>query len=196
MSLQHVLLALLSKQPNTGYGVGRLLRDELSHLWDARLQQIYGELGKLEARGLLVVETVALSNRPAKKIYSLTAAGYETLDEWLITRPRPRACRDDFLIRLICLERLSPDFLARRLEERLDEMTREEARLSALAAQISRTDPDQLGRLLALDAALARAQAEAAWCGRAATILRGGVAEVALAADSPQRATGASDAVA
>lgn len=172
MSLQHVLLALLSKEPNTGYGVGRLLRAELSHLWDARLQQIYGELAKLEARELLVAETVALPNRPAKKIYSLTPRGHEALDEWLLQRPTPRAAKDDLIVRLYCLERLPADSLARRLDERLDEARQEEERLSREATRFSRTDPAQLGRLLALEAALARAQAEAAWCGRAAAILR------------------------
>jgi len=196
MSLQHVLLVLLSKESNTGYGVGRLLRDELSHLWDARLQQIYSELAKLEARGLLAVETVELPNRPAKKIYSLTGDGQEALDAWLLTRPTPRVCKDDFLVRLVCLERLSPQLLARRLEERLDEMTREEARLSTLAAKISRTDPAQLGSLLALEAALTRAQAEAAWCGRAAAVLHEQAGEANAQPSVDDRRRGSQGAVA
>lgn len=172
MSLQHVLLALLSKEPNTGYGVGRSLRCELRHLWDARLQQIYGEFAKLEARGLVAAQTVALPNRPAKKIYSLTTLGQATLDDWLLVRPAPQVNKDDLLIRLFCLERLPAEVLARRLEERRDEAKQEEERLSRETAQASRTDPAQLGRLLALEAALARTQSEAAWCERAAHILR------------------------
>jgi len=197
MSLQHVLLALLSKEPNTGYGVGRALRCELRHLWDARLQQIYGELAKLEARGLLAAETVALPNRPAKKIYTLTPHGQETLDEWLLLSPPSRVSKDDLLIRLFCLERLPTEVLARRLEERLDEAKREEERLSRETAQASRTDPAQLGRLLALEAALARTKAEAAWCERATGILREQAASRASPpAHGPERRRDARGAVA
>jgi DNA-binding PadR family transcriptional regulator len=197
MSLQHVLLALLSKEPNTGYGVGRLLRFELGHLWEARLQQIYGELAKLEAAGLLVAEIIDLPNRPAKKIYSLTAEGKAALDAWLLARPAPVAHKDDLLVRLYCLDRLPAEFLARRLDERHDEATQDAERLTRQSAQISRTDPAQLGRLLALDASLARAQAEAAWCRRAAATLRehGAVPAEPPTADKPLR-KGGSEAVA
>ena len=68
MSLRSVLLVLLSKEPNSGYGVGRLLRNELGHLWDTRLQQIYGELAKLQSDGLVRAERFDLPNRPAKKV--------------------------------------------------------------------------------------------------------------------------------
>ena len=89
MSLRHVLLTVLSREPNSGYGIGKLLQKELSHIWDARLQQIYGELAKLQADGLMDVESVDLPNRPSKKIYSLTAAGMAELDRWLTDRARP-----------------------------------------------------------------------------------------------------------
>ena len=89
MSLRHVLLTVLSREPNSGYGIGKLLQKELSHIWDARLQQIYGELAKLQADGLMDVERVDLPNRPSKKIYSLTAAGMAELDRWLTDRAAP-----------------------------------------------------------------------------------------------------------
>ena len=189
MSLQHVLLALLSKEPNTGYGVGKLLRCELGHLWDARLQQIYGELAKLEARGLVAAVTFELPNRPAKKVYSLTPEGEEGLDDWLLVPPAPHANKDDLLVRLYCLERLSKEFVVRRLEERLDDAKQEAERLSREAAQTSRTDPAQLGQLLALEAALARAEAEAAWCARAAAILRDQALEPAPAEKQKRKAS-------
>jgi len=95
MTLRAVLLALLSKEPNTGYGLGRLLRDDLHYLWDARLQQIYAELARLRAGGLLEVETIALPNRPPKKVYSLTPEGEEGLDDWLLVPPAPHANKDE-----------------------------------------------------------------------------------------------------
>lgn len=162
-----MLLALLSKEPNTGYGAGRLLRGQLSHLWDARLQQIYAELAKLQSDGLVEAESFDLPNRPAKKVYTLTAAGEAALNEWLSERSPPLNYRDDFLVRLYCLERIPEDVLVHTLEERLSEWEAEATKLRDALAQNPRTDPARLGALLTLEAALARTEALARWCAKA-----------------------------
>ncbi len=118
MSLRYTLLALLSKERNTGYGIGRLLQDPFRHLWSARLQQIYSQLSKLEGQGLVEAESIALPNRPAKKIYALTPAGERALDKWLKEPPVPILSKSDLLLKLSCLERLPNDVIVRRLEER------------------------------------------------------------------------------
>ncbi len=173
MTLRAVLLALLSKEPNTGYGLGRLLRGDLHHLWDARLQQIYVELAKLRKGGFLEVETLDLPNRPPKKVYSLSPAGARALDGWLSDAPRRVAPKDRLLTRLYCLERLPHEVLIRRLEEYRDERRNEVAQLEAQRAQRPRTDPSQLGPLLAVEAALARAECDVAWCDRALATIAG-----------------------
>ena len=118
MSLRCTVLALLSEQPNTGYGIGRLLEHQLSHLWGARLQQIYRELSKLEAQNFVEAEHIALLNRPAKKIYTITPAGSKALDRWLNEPPAPLVSKSDMLLKVYCLERLPKDVIVRRLEER------------------------------------------------------------------------------
>lgn len=174
MSLRYVLLALLSKNPNSGYGLGRLLQKRLRHLWDARLQQIYSELANLQNEGLVEVETIDLPNRPAKKIYSLNAAGREALDSWLADPCCPCSNKDELLVRLYCLERMPRDVLGRRLEERRDEYERGVQELRETKMQISRTDPLQAGLLLTLEAAIARAEAQIDWCAKAISGLREG----------------------
>ena len=48
MRLALVILAILAERgPNTGYGIGRLLRSELRHFSNAKLQQVYFELAVL-----------------------------------------------------------------------------------------------------------------------------------------------------
>lgn len=157
-----------------------MLQKQLNHLWDARLQQIYGELAKLEAQGLAQAESIALPNRPAKKVYSLTPAGQEALDEWLAQRPAPRSRKDDLLVRLYCLERIPNDVIIRRLEERRDDHENEVRELSHRLAQTPRTDPAQVGYLLTLEAALSRAEGQASWCARALSCLREGDQELSL----------------
>lgn len=171
MSLRSVLLALLSRQPNTGYGVGRLLHGELSHLWEASLQQIYCELGRLEREGLLDVESVAMPNRPAKKLYSLTATGREALDAWLTRQPAKPAAKDDLLVQVFCLGRVPVSTICRRLEQRRDDSVTEANAVRDLMLPVPRTDAAHLGHLLTLEASLARVEAEASWCDRALAIL-------------------------
>ena len=182
MGLRHVLLTVLSKEPNSGYGIGRLLQRELSHIWAARLQQIYGELAKLQADGLMDVESIDLPNRPAKKIYSLTAAGKAELDRWLTDRAAPHTNKDDLLVRLYCMERIPKDALILRLEEERDACEAEARELRQRLAYRSRTEPSRLGLLLTLEAARCRVESQAAWCVKTLAWLRGQT----QAADSSQ----------
>ncbi|MEX2158853.1 MAG: PadR family transcriptional regulator [Dehalococcoidia bacterium] len=172
MSLRFALLALLSKEPNSGYGLQRLLRGTLSHLWDARLQQIYAELARAQEDGLVDVQQVDMPNRPAKKIYTLTTAGDDLLDGWLAGRTDVYVPKDALLIKLYCLDRVPREPLLRQLGERLEHFEGEIDRVRARLGQVSRTDPSQFGELLTLEAALVRAEAHVTWCGRVIEILR------------------------
>ena len=170
MSLRFVLLCLLSKEPDTGYGLGRTLHRQLNHLWAARLQQIYSELGKLETQGLLEAESIALENRPAKKIYSLTAPGNAALDHWLAEPPALAPSKNEFLVRLYCLERTPNNVIIRQLEEQKDiyEFKVRELRNKLEAGPA----PKGLGHILTLEAALAQAAMVVAWCATALSRVR------------------------
>jgi DNA-binding PadR family transcriptional regulator len=171
MSLSYVLLALLSKQPDSGYGLGRLLRSDVGHVWEARLQQIYSELARLETEGLVRSKAEPLPNRPAKKCYSVTQAGYEELDRWLARAPSPAPCRDELLVRLLCSDRLPESVVTRRLEEHRDY---HEQRAQSLREQVARTRPGgrgELGYTITLEAALLQSEAHVAWAERALALL-------------------------
>ena len=170
MSLRCTVLALLSEQPNTGYGIGRLLEHQLSHLWGARLQQIYRELSKLEEENFVVAEHIALLNRPAKKIYTITPTGSKALDRWLNEPPAPLVCKSDMLLKVYCLERLPKDVIVRRLEERQAEYENAVRDLREKLTAARRAD--QLGYQLTLEAALAEARGQASWCAKAVTRIR------------------------
>ena len=171
MGLRFVLLGLLSKEPNSGYGIARELRRSLSHVWEARLQQIYAELGRALEHGLVDVRSIDLPNRPAKKVYSLTPAGEELLDGWLVTREDTFAAKDDLIVKLYCMERIPRDALLRQLSDRRERFSNDIEQLQPRLVQMPRTDPARLGELLTLEAALARAQAEVSWCERALAII-------------------------
>ena len=172
MSLRYVLLALLSEKPNSGYGLGRLLSTDLSHIWDACLQQVYGEMAKLDTAGLVEAESIEIPNRPAKKIYSLTPLGQVALDVWLAEFSPQPSNKDDLLMKLYCLERSPKDATIRRLEERRNEYQEEEAELRHQLAKTTQTESVQLGLVFTLEAAKARAEGQVAWCDSALAWLR------------------------
>ena len=188
MGLRYVLLGLLSKEPNTGYGIARALRRSLDQVWDARLQQIYAELARAHEQGLVDVRAVEIPNRPSKKVYTLTPAGEEALDDWLAAREDCYHPRDDLLVKLYCLDRAPRDALLRQLSDRAERFAARVEELRRRAAQVPRTDPSRLGELLTLEAALTRAEAEVSWCERATALLE---EESSEAIPTSLRATGA-----
>lgn len=83
MTLRSALLALLSSGPMTGYDVGKQFSTSVGHVWHAPDSQIYPELRKMEAEGLLKGEQIPWGNRGATKTeYTLTLAGEAALREW------------------------------------------------------------------------------------------------------------------
>ncbi len=172
MSLRYALLALLSKERNTGYGLGRLLHGTLRHIWEARLQQIYSELAKLEGQHMVTVESVALPNRPAKKIYSLTTSGEHELEDWLAQPPTPASTKDSLLVKLYCLERMPGEVAVRRLQERRDEYQKAVQQLRDGLGAARGADDQAAGENLAAEAALAVAEAYLSWCQKSIASLR------------------------
>ena len=53
MSLRYALLALLTSEPMTGYDISRRFQSSVGHVWHAHDSQIYPELRKMEAEGLV-----------------------------------------------------------------------------------------------------------------------------------------------
>ncbi len=164
MNLRFVLLALLSDEPNTGYGLGRALNSEVKHLWDTSLQQIYGELRAMLTDSIIEQQIVAIPNRPAKKIYSITPQGRVELDRWLAGPAAALSHKDGFLVKLYCLDRMPSDALVRCLEERRDEAAAEAQELRKKMASASASNRERLGLLLTMDTALSAAEARAQWC--------------------------------
>ena len=163
MSLRIVLLGLLTSEPNTGYGLGRLLRGEMNHLREASLQQIYTELSWLSKEGLVDVEVIPWRNGPAKKVYTITSEGKEKIGEWL-AEPPTRAPRDDLLVHLYLLDWAGVGVLIRHVQERLAESERKAQALRTWLSAPARLERNGLGPVLAAEAALVRSEAEGAWC--------------------------------
>lgn len=83
MSLKHGLMGLLNYGSMTGYELDKAFKASLSFFWQAKTSQIYRELDTMERRGWLTSKRVIQSEKPNKRVYTITEAGKEELSEWL-----------------------------------------------------------------------------------------------------------------
>jgi DNA-binding PadR family transcriptional regulator len=84
MSLKHGLLGLLNYGSMTGYELDRAFRDSLDFFWQAKTSQVYRELDTMEKSGWLTSERVIQSEKPNKRVYTITDKGKEELTKWLL----------------------------------------------------------------------------------------------------------------
>ncbi|QUG99544.1 PadR family transcriptional regulator [Saccharopolyspora erythraea] len=106
MSLRYALLGLLADEPQSGYDLTQRFEQSLKrYAWHARHSQIYPELNKLAADGLIsVVEEGARGRRT----YALTEAGREALHDWLMDWSSLQPVRNEFVLRLFLMSVLDP----------------------------------------------------------------------------------------
>lgn len=83
MSLKHGLLGLLNYGSLTGYELDKAFKASLSFFWQAKTSQIYRELDGMESNGWLVSERVIQSEKPNKRVYTITESGKKELSHWL-----------------------------------------------------------------------------------------------------------------
>ncbi len=100
MSLKHAILILLESQPGSGYDLLKRFKDGLGYFWNAKHQQVYLELKKLNEAGWLAFEEEAQETRPDKKVYRLTGAGHAELLRWLGEPVQPNRINDALLVKL------------------------------------------------------------------------------------------------
>jgi DNA-binding PadR family transcriptional regulator len=82
VSLRHALLGVIKDQPLTGYDLVRHFQGTVGFLWSAPQSQIYPELRRMEAEGLVSAEIAPRGLRAQKRIYSVTEAGMAELRRW------------------------------------------------------------------------------------------------------------------
>lgn len=83
MSLAFGILGFLNYGPMSGYDLVKAFESSLQFFWHAQNSHIYLELKKLEKKGYICGETVIQSDRPNKKIFSITETGKKEFMNWL-----------------------------------------------------------------------------------------------------------------
>jgi DNA-binding PadR family transcriptional regulator len=83
-SLMHALLGLIAEMPEiSGYDIMKIFDLSMAHYWHAVPGQIYPMLEHMAEFGLISRHDVIQTDRPNKRLYSITPAGERILVEWL-----------------------------------------------------------------------------------------------------------------
>jgi DNA-binding PadR family transcriptional regulator len=144
----HAVMALLSFAPMSGYQLARAADRSISRFWSISKPQVYSELARLEAQGLVEGNHVTQDRLPDKRVFRLTAAGEKALDLWAAELEFSASrFRIPFLVKLLVGHRVP----AERMRELLERYRQ--------AAEAERHDLEELQGLLAQtpDAVFARA---------------------------------------
>jgi PadR family transcriptional regulator AphA len=164
MSLRHALLGLLEDGPASGYDLtARFERSLQKYAWTARQSHIYPELKRLADSDLIAVTEEGARGR---RTYAITDAGRTELRDWLLSPPRPRAVRDEHVLRMSLLSVLDIPQARELVLHHLEEADQVAAELRALA-DAADTEPHPRGRLrfgrLAIEYGVHQYQAQQQW---------------------------------
>jgi PadR family transcriptional regulator AphA len=117
MSLKHAILVLLEAESSTGYDLMRKFKEGVGYFWNAKHQQVYQQLKKLNDEGLINYSVREQSGKPDKKIYSISEQGQQELSTWINSPVKPSKTNDALLVKLYAGHLGSKDGI-------LDELTR------------------------------------------------------------------------
>ena len=98
-TLGYALLGLLARGEGSGYQLTQGLKNPVSFFWHAQHSQIYPELAKLEAAGLVQHTLVEQTERPDKKVYRLTPQGGAALAAWVAAPTEMPRSRDELVLK-------------------------------------------------------------------------------------------------
>lgn len=169
--LRIAMLSLLADSDYSGYDLSKAFDRSITYVWAASQSQIYPELHKLEAKGLIAGNDVPQDGRPDKRVYRITEAGRTSLVEWVQAPPTALAIRDPFQLQVINIGRLDPgraralvEQQRSLLQQRLEVLGHIRDRLDSTGHPAGAPWSDQLGWRLTVEAGLRTAQAYVEWC--------------------------------
>lgn len=108
-SSQEVLLGLLTVEPMSGYDLGQSIRASIGFFWNESYGQIYPNLKKLAAAGMVTARKEKQKGKPDRQVYSITASGRAHLKKWLAVEPQPEVPRNELLLKLFFGTQVGPE---------------------------------------------------------------------------------------
>src|SRR5579859_4049012 len=154
MALQEALAALLLPGASHGYQLVTTLQAELGPVWETRASRVYLTLARMEQDGLVTATRVRQQSRPDRRLLRLTPRGRSMAESWL----QGQGSTEDAVARLAVARVVVPNAFDRLATMLATNRSARLQRLRELRRQVS-----QGFQLEALDAEIARAQADLRW---------------------------------
>ena len=176
-----VLGLLVQDAPQSGYDLASRATRGIAHFWPITKAQVYAELPRLEAAGLVEGEVVIQEGAPDKRLYRPTAAGQAAFSSWLANVDLGEAkLRHPLLLRLWFSSEADLAPLRAGCERHREALEAQQARFEELIERLdARTTRSAASRRssahrrLALRHGLLRIDAEIQWLSEVDTVLNG-----------------------
>ncbi|WP_166907321.1 PadR family transcriptional regulator [Mycobacterium sp. DL440] len=191
MALRDAVLAALLDGEASGYDLAKGFDASVANFWMATPQQLYRELDRMAADGLIAARLVEQDRRPNKRLYSLTAAGRQALLEYTEVPPKPGAIREDLLVQVQAVDSGNIEAVRDSLTQRLQWATAKLARYRRTQDHLlaGRTEDaylaaaERIGPYLTLLRGIRFEEENIDWAGRALAVIERRLAAV----DRPPR---------
>lgn len=116
MTIKYAILGVLSRNPQTGYDLKRILFDSQAFCCSDDGNLIYKTIIQLLKEGLVVNEAKKQADLPTKKTWFITESGLSELKKWVVSTPEPPQIINSFFVRLASADLLEGSELNELLE--------------------------------------------------------------------------------
>ncbi|KPC61180.1 PadR family transcriptional regulator [Streptomyces chattanoogensis] len=180
MALKHAVLAALLDGEYSGYQLAKAFDVGVANFWHALPQQLYAELTRLEADGLVAGRQVVQETRPNKRLFQVTEAGLAELQRFAAAASKPSFIRDDLLVKVQAVDRIEAAPVIEQLTERARIADAKVEIFGKLLARLRGTATEEeflahgapIGPYLTCLRGLGFEQETRDWCERIAGVLR------------------------
>lgn len=104
MALRDAVLAALIEGESSGYDLAKGFDASVGNFWMTTPQQLYRELDRMAADGLIETRVVQQERRPNKRLHSLTPAGREVLYAHTTEDSKPTTIRDELMVKVQAID--------------------------------------------------------------------------------------------
>lgn len=137
MALRNAVMAALLEGEASGYDLAKGFDATVANFWMTTPQQLYRELERMEAEGLLTARVIEQERRPTKRLFSLTEAGREAVRAYTAeSRGKPAVIRDELLVKVQCADVGDIQAVRSAITERMEWATAKLARYEKLRQRL------------------------------------------------------------
>ncbi len=140
-------MAALLEGEASGYDLAKAFDASVANFWMATPQQLYRELERMEADGLIAARVVHQEKRPNKRLFSLTDAGLAAVRAHTEELPsKPSTIRDELLVKVQSVDAGDTGAVRAAIAERMEWARAKLARYERLQAKLldGRTEEQHL----------------------------------------------------